>query len=108
MFNENNKPPYVSALIEEYNDIKFDSCGHRGTWSELLVDGEKVKIRVSISNKVTFEKKYKGSFQIYQVNKDSVWKRYESIAEKIMDRLSGYQTGKKAFEDNFKKSDIPY
>lgn len=104
-YNENNKPYYIRPLLNEYDDIQFVSCGAlQGSWIKLKFDGgESVKIERSIINDITISGDYKGEIQTHvsPSEYDNIKMRDTLIGAKIMEKLSDYNSGSEAFEENF-------
>lgn len=101
-YNKDKKPPFVLPLLNEYRDIEFVDCAADGSWARIRVNGDKVKLRIEIDNRITVSGKYKGKIHSVPDKKyTNVEQENKLVGEKMMKHLSGYESGEEAFKDNF-------
>jgi hypothetical protein len=105
MYNEDNKPKYITPLFDQYDEVEFVKCGYsNGSWVKIRIDNSIIKIERTISYDLKFSNSYAGNIKtnIKSSDFDSVHERDRLIGEKMIERLGGYDNVKEAFEQNFK------
>jgi hypothetical protein len=102
-YNEDNLPYYFRPLVDEYDDIEFDSCGYRkGSWVEFYVNGNHVKLRREITDDITVKQSWRGTIKTRIGNGYSnVVERDKLIGERVREVLGGYSSAEEAFNEKF-------
>lgn len=107
-YTSEDPPLYVSPLLEQYDELKVDSCGYeKGSW--IKIKDTRTGDRYELTRTITYEIEVRkngvliGNIDSTIVNKDfsSVSERDKKIGDKVGTVLGGFDSFDEAIRSNF-------